>query len=345
MSMSSMKNAPALPSEVILSVIECLIPSSPPVVFAPSHPVTRTLVNLTLVSRLTSRTAKRLLLKHCMYINAEERLTKLIALRQQSSTDLTAASPQGLFLAPFPAEDLDHLSIAKNVNLLLSDIGGKLTSLIINMPLRYLRPEEDLNHVRPVLREAFSSLEALEEFCSMQDELYLDIPGQQPQVWLAWPRLQRLALYNPCLDFPGFVADIKRCSNLTHLVFSRADSLFYDVPEDSAGFGGLRLLKRVIIVNTERGFLQNMRFHQEERDSKGTFLRRLRSAWFGNHAGQVRAEEMAEFDYFCVAVTVPIPPHLVDDDQIDIQLCQEWVGTHAMDGTLWDMPGTPFLVP
>ncbi|KLJ10213.1 hypothetical protein EMPG_14384 [Blastomyces silverae] len=341
---------PELPNELILHVVRCLIPSSPPVAFKPQHPVTKTLLNLTLVSHATSSTAKRLLLKHCLYLDSEERLAKLISLRQLSSVDLTAAAPEGLFLAPFPEQNLDCPSIVQNVSLLLSDVSGTLTRLVINLPLRSLYPEEDKNLVRPVLRDAFSRLTALEEFCSMQDELYLDTrperPGPQPEVWQAWPRLRCLALYNACLDSTKFVAGIKCCSNLTHLVLTRPDGIFNHVADDRVGFRALPRLERVIVVNTRRGFSRDRNFHEDERAAADdTLLGRLRSAWVrnnNNNVGRARAE-MSESDYFCVAVEVPIPPDLVGRDDSDIPVCQEWVGSRALGGTLWDEPGTPFL--
>ncbi|PGG96667.1 hypothetical protein GX51_07707 [Blastomyces parvus] len=341
---------PELPNELILHIIRCLIPSSPPVAFKPQHPVTKTLLNLTLVSHVTSDTAKRLLLKHCLYLDSAERLAKVISLRHQSSVDLTVAAPEGLFLAPFPTENLDCPSIVHNVSLLLSDITGTLTRLVINLPLRFLYPEEDKNHVRPVLREAFSRLTALEEFCSMQDELYLataiETPGPEPEVWQAWPRLRRLALYNVCADSPGFVAGIKCCSNLTHLVLTRPDGIFSHLADDLDGFAALARLERVIVVNTERGFTRNRDFHEDEGVvAEDTLLGRLRSAWLRNsdiNIGPAR-EEMSESDYFCIAIKVPLPPDLVDDGEIDILLTQEWVGSHALDGSLWDLSGTPFL--
>ncbi|EGE85676.1 hypothetical protein BDDG_08621 [Blastomyces dermatitidis ATCC 18188] len=338
----------ALPNELILHVIRCLIPSSPPVVFKPQHPVTKSLLNLTLVSHITSGAAKHLLLRHCLYLDSEERLAKLMSLRQQSSVDLNAAGPEGLFLAPFPAQNLNCPSIVHNVSLLLSDISGTLARLVINLPLRFLYPEEDKNLLRPILREAFSHLTALEEFCSMQDELYLDTAlerrGPQPEVWQAWPRLRYLALYNPCVDSARFVAGIKCCSNLTHLVLTRPDGIFNDVADDQDGLGPLPRLEQVIIVNTERGFSRDRRFHDDEGTAPDdTLLRGLKSGWLSNNQVGRASAEMSESDYFCVAAEVPIPPDLVGEDDSDILACQGWVGSRALSGTLWDESGAPFL--
>jgi hypothetical protein len=80
-------------------------------------------------------------------------------------------------------------------------VGPCLTRLVIDIPLRRLRPEDDTKHVRALLRAAFQELVALEEFVSTQDELSLDVTerdgiNSDEAVWPTWPNLKRLALYN-----------------------------------------------------------------------------------------------------------------------------------------------------
>lgn len=86
--------------------------------------------------------------------------------------------------------------------------------------------------LRAILRAAFSRLPALEDFCSVQDELYLKALPQEPEageliedpaVWLTWPRLRRLALYNPCVE-GYFVESLLQCSpHLAQVVLTRPD--------------------------------------------------------------------------------------------------------------------------
>ncbi|KAK2746807.1 hypothetical protein FQN57_002849 [Myotisia sp. PD_48] len=336
-----------LPNETILQIVKSLIPSSPPVAFAASHPVTQTLISFTLVSTLTSVDARRLLLKHCLYIDSEERLEKLLSLKRQSLIDLTTAAPNGLFLAPFPPSTeesyvrLDqHPNIIKNVALLLSDVREKLTRLVIDMPLRSLYPEDDSDHLRPILREAFAGLTALEEFCSTRDELYLDtkeLRGSEPEVWSLWPQLRRLALYNPSLTNAEVWSGFKNCGSLTHLVVTRSDGLYEQVSDDPTLCNSLTQLRRVVVVNTEEEFAREIR--RENPVMKNTFLGRLSSFQLSHNAALAHAEEF-EDSPFCSAIYVPSNS---DTSDMDIDVCQEFVRHHAIEGTLWDLVGVSFL--
>ena len=99
------------------------------------------------------------------------------------------------------------------------------------MPLRSLYPSDDPLHVRPVLRRAFEQLVALELFCSVRDELYLDceegpLNAQEPFVWsLYWQKLRTLALYNQDVSTPRFWLGLARLAYLETLVLTRSDGL------------------------------------------------------------------------------------------------------------------------
>lgn len=100
-----------------------------------------------------------------------------------------------------------------------------LRSLVINIPLRSLYPEDDHHFVRPIIRQGFEGLTNLEEFCSIQDELYLDVFHGQDPVWADyWPKLRRLQLYNPMIDADsGIWTHMARLPSLETVVFVRAD--------------------------------------------------------------------------------------------------------------------------
>ncbi|RAK78811.1 uncharacterized protein BO72DRAFT_526376 [Aspergillus fijiensis CBS 313.89] len=175
---------PSLPGELILQIIECLIPSASRKIQPPSDIVTQTLVSLTLACKLTHHPARRLLFQHCLYIDSRKRLDKLLGRSRYfgESSDTTTSdqshlSPpiqaRSLYLAPFPPNQLDDLHTVHQVDRLLSQVGPTLRKLVINIPLRYLYPEDDVQGLRAILRAAFSRLPALEDFCSVQDELYL----------------------------------------------------------------------------------------------------------------------------------------------------------------------------
>lgn len=194
---------PCLPPELILYIMHCLIPSKPPVAFRASHPVTRTLLAFSLTCKLTSAPAVQLLHLHCLHIDSNERLQRLIANSPRLSATTTNNSgtedredicdatfllnpntSRCLYIYPFLDDSIDEPLIVQKVNSLILAVSSSLKRLVIDMPLRSLYPQDDYNRVRPVLRAAFASLEIIDEFCSVRDELFLDTVKQtnEPEV-------------------------------------------------------------------------------------------------------------------------------------------------------------------
>jgi hypothetical protein len=369
-----------LPTELLFHIIECLIPSNSPLAFPASHVVTRTLLNLCLVSRAIHYAAVRCLFAHCVYIDSPDRLQLLqqtlidhhlerafgSSILQQSPIDkdypafdlkacLENKPPsliKSLFLAPFPEDTIDSPEIAQSILSLCTTVGPHLTRLVIDIPLRSLRPGDDTNHVRPFLRAAFQELVALEEFVSIQDELYLDVTErdrnkQDAAVWTTWLNLKRLALYNvdassevatlseiSTLD-QCFVLNIQRCRNLTHLVLTRSDCLDevywppsqWYIPHENYQIS--RHLQRMLIVNSARAHWYSPAFTRSR--WKQCFVGRVWNSMLKCNGSGVQI----------VKIDVPVPAGSEDDD---IELCQEWVREAAIQGTLWQSEGTPLLV-
>ncbi|RJE27604.1 hypothetical protein PHISCL_00029 [Aspergillus sclerotialis] len=328
-----------LPPEVILHIINCLIPSPHPVVFPPSDPVTHTLLSLTLVSRFTLTAARKLLIKHCLYIDCTRRFNEITSLKRKSEINPITVSPIGLFLAPYPGAIDESPKIATDIRFLLPSIKNTLTRLVIDIPLRSLYPEDDEISVRPKLRAAFLELIALEEFCSAQDELYLatDPDGSsEPGVWSFWPRLKRLALYNPDVAHIGFLEGLKKCPKLTHLILTRSDGLV-NFPDFYFEHPGLTRLERVTIVNSVRA-----RFDKDQLvRTPGTFLGEIELAFRANNSvANAASDEEPCFGPFCTYFQVPAS---LNEEKDDIELCQDWVCRRAIDGSLWDLNGMPIF--
>ncbi|KAF2089233.1 hypothetical protein K490DRAFT_54859 [Saccharata proteae CBS 121410] len=233
--------APHLPIEVVLNIVECMLPSSDAeVALEASHCLTRTLISLALTSRATYSIATRSLYTHCLFIDSSDRLSLLLrSLRDliRSPGSFSSTLPhvdvrrclQQLYLAPFMAGELDVLT-AKRIYWLFSYMRLTLRRLVIDMPLRALSPENDRMRVRPILRDAFELLRNLEEFVSARDDLYLATEGfhfmgsdpHEPPVWWQWTSLRRLALYDVDFESPVFQANIKKLKVLEDLVMDGA---------------------------------------------------------------------------------------------------------------------------
>ncbi|THC99726.1 hypothetical protein EYZ11_000776 [Aspergillus tanneri] len=315
-----------LPPEIILQIIDDTIPSSKvPVAFSPSDPITQTLRSWALVCNFTRAKSQYLLLKHCLYIDSHERLKALL----DNTSSLVSLPSPGLFLAPFPEDDLDHLDIAQHIDQLCAKVCSSLTRLVIDMPLRRLYPYEDKNRVRPVLRTAFERLTAIEEFCSAQDELYLatmEDSRSEPEVWSLWPGLRRLALYNLAVDTLYFYTNVTRCSALAQLVLVRGDGLTYVMEDEEAealeswNFGSLR---RVAMVNVEYPSGEDM-------ESMTSFYGRLMASRAGEGSRVVPGlYDGIELDM----ILVDLPEDRQDDE---IAVCQEWLRDSAIRGDIWD---------
>ena len=245
------------------------------------------------------------------------------------------------------------------VHSLLKLLSPTLTSLIIDMQLRSLYPDEDSSGVRPILHDAFTGFPNLEDFCSARDELYVatGMETLDNEVFQYWPRLKRLALYNPDVSNHRFCKALSRCKALTHLVLTRANGLREDVEADDIDFE-LPGLRRILIVNTRLRHIQNPAFAGA---SWGQVS--LGRIW-GLKARALRASSHADpgQDWAplgmagsggdatqCRTISPLLSIVRIDVDPLrngeEIEACQEWVRDRANDGTLWEYPGPDLLVP
>ncbi|KAF2012631.1 hypothetical protein BU24DRAFT_425269 [Aaosphaeria arxii CBS 175.79] len=297
-----------LPLELVLNVITCSLPKYPNVLLSPSHPITQTLLSFTLVCHETRRVANRALLKHCAYFATEYSIRSFL-LQIPGRPDLRKL--QNLFLAPFV--NIDDQPMAHWVRELFQYTSASLKRLIIDIPLRNLYPEDDHLDVRRILREGFLSLENLEEFVSVRDELFLDTiqHSDEPAVWKKWSALKRLALYNVDAD-EAFWSDIARMPQLQTLVLTRADGLREcNIKNCYSKFSKGRAMK-VLLINVAT-------------DQVG-FSQLLRNGW-----------DYADPEKKMTIMTYNIPSLYADEGPIEV--CQDFVRAGAENGTLWGWDG------
>lgn len=228
---------PRLPSELYSAIIDYIVPSDNVIAYPASDPTTKALLSCLTASSLTYPAACRNLYAHCLYIDSPSRLDRIVRSleipNRPTTTNRGSVRPKvqyvrGLYLACFTSDTIKDPVIVNQIGKLFGLVHTRLAKLVINLPLRSHYPEDDVDlGLRRTLRRAFLQLSNLEEFTSVQDELYLDseIEGAQSIVWTTWPRLQRLALYNPQIDDPDFQIALRKSEKLTTLVVTRSDGL------------------------------------------------------------------------------------------------------------------------
>lgn len=312
-----------LPTEIILHIVDQLaLDGRGTIAYEPSHPITRTLISFTLASRATYPPAVRHLYSRCLHIDSSQRLRRLLnsitAIPQVPT--LRPANVLGyvtsLYLAPFDGDSIDDQPTAHWIRELFLRVAPTLKRLVIDMPLRSIYPFSDHLGVRPLLRHGFEALVNLEEFVSVQDDLYLNLYDREENkaeetVWTLWPKLRRLGLYNAdCVE--EFWETVARMPQLDSLVMTRPDGL------EEADIKAELLARttqpmKILIVNAAL-------HHTELRGSE---------AWPEiDKAGRVSVSR------YHVPIWGP-----EGDDLNPISVCQDWVRDGAIRGIIWDLEG------
>ncbi|KAF4625891.1 hypothetical protein G7Y89_g12271 [Cudoniella acicularis] len=280
--MASSTRKPVLPPEIILQVVDSLITPAvtAAVALSRSHIVTRTLCSLVLTCKLIRPVAQRLLRHHCVYLKSADQLHEFYFAMTSSGFDFITTP--ALYLEPYPTYDITNKSIAYDISLLLEAVSQSIKRLVIDIPLRSLYPDEDVQLVRPVLRQAFGWINNLEVFCSTQDELYLDTlvspssPSKEPPMWNRWKDLKVLALYNVDVSEELFWPYLGKLEKLHTVVLTRADGLdeidFEDTWRQHCVGEGRRL--QLVIVDIEGGRQTSLRSDAGEHE-KLVHIRRI----------------------------------------------------------------------
>ncbi|KAF2819244.1 hypothetical protein CC86DRAFT_432320 [Ophiobolus disseminans] len=263
---------PHLPLEIVLDIIASSVPSAPNALLNAAHPTTKLLLTFTLVSHGTRNLANRYLRQYCVYLDSEQRLGSFLRSIPAHPALRTITS---LSLSPFQ-DDINNLPVCAWVRELLCYTSDTLRKLIIDIPLRTCYPEDDHLGVRHVLREGFDRLVNLEEFMSTQDELYLDtLEDQFAVVWLQWPKLKRLALWNVDAD-ETFWRRVALHPSLQTLVLSSPDSIMEIDPKAEYLKHSVRSIRVLVSGSVSRrredpGYTQNADWDKQD-SAKGMRL-------------------------------------------------------------------------
>ncbi|CAG9943073.1 unnamed protein product [Clonostachys rosea f. rosea IK726] len=240
-------------------------------------------------------------------------------------------------MRPCPHPQINDLPVATAVHDILIAVAPTLRRLMVNIPLRSLYPEEDQLGVRAVLRQGFESLVNLEEFASVQDELFLTtIPGRfglfQDEVWATcWPKLRRLYLYNPLIEEELWF-DVVRSPNLEVVMTGGPDG--NEEPAD--------IKRRWISALRDNDFTKDvydetirpLTYINVDMIGVQPSLLGFRSAW-----NTLDPEERIR------VLAVDTPPEAWLAAELGIPILGEpcprgsvemWARKHSLEGTLWD---------
>ncbi|POR39796.1 Uncharacterized protein TPAR_00003 [Tolypocladium paradoxum] len=308
-----------LPTELILHIMDCVLPANPRALIPPSHISTKTLLALTRVSRATYRHASRLLRQRCLYLDSSRRLADVLVCMPRLVPTLQPALSlrhvTSLHLAPF-GPSLDDQPTAIWVRELFCEVCETLRRLVVQMPFSSLDPLDDHLNVRRTLRDGFEQLTKLEEFACLGEYPALSVPDGHTDVWRLWPGLKRLVLFGVPMDSHWLWWDIATLPELEHVVLARPqhveatnikDEYFHKLPREDRRLG--RKIKVMLLdAAYEIPDLDTTRWKEIDPSAKMTV-------------------EVYE---------VPMPFY---GDETPHELVTEWAKRGALDGTLWEWSG------
>ncbi|KAM0254430.1 hypothetical protein ACHAQJ_006770 [Trichoderma viride] len=312
-------SSPTLPPELLLLVVEAVMPPNPYLLFPASNMTTRTLLALTRVSRATYAQATRLLRQRCMFVDSSRRLAKILLCMPRSVSSLPPVLSlrhiTELYLAPF-RDTLDDQPTATWVRELFCEVSETLRRLVVHMPFESLDPLDDHLSVRQTLRDGFEKLHKLEEFICVEEYPMLSVSDAHTDVWRLWPELKRLVLFGVPMDSHWLWWDMATLPKLEHVVLARPlrldavnikDEYFHKLPRED-----VRLKRDIKIVLMDLAY----------------------------DLGTVRTEKWKEIDpeekMVVEAFEVPLSFYM---DDSPLEVVTQWARRAALDGSIWKLDG------
>ena len=323
-----------LPPELILSVLDQLIESSPGLqpIYHPSHPVTKTLQALSLTSKAIYPIALKYLYRHCLYLND---CISYACFRRTLGLDLGFNHPQSLahgqsarsatwdeeeipkcitsiFISPMglpstpmgtptcETERTPHTPLVrlKHIVSLFRTIGPTLKRLVLDMQPIYSPHSEAQDNISCGSMHVFVSMPKLEELVASYDAL--------DHFHVAPPNLKRFAITVDNMH-KAAMRFIFAASALEMLIVLRPKELSAaDIDKLFAAYKGQSLDIVFVDVNA------NHRTPPGTRD------------WTDEDA--VRIWE------------VDVPTSFYGDED-ELVLCDDWIWRGAVEGTLWSLEG------
>lgn len=310
-----------LPLELFLTVLDQLVGTrngQQPIAYPPSHPVTKALRALTLVSRNIYPIASKYLYSNCLYLSDCTRYNRFrrtlgldVGYHAQAlkhgeaglNVELFADIPRHItsaFVSPLKSHKDGYstpLIRLSQVIDIFNTIGPTLKRLALDLQPIYA-PASEVERIRPHIRESniFMHMPQLEELIVSFDVTnYFRYPP---------PNLKRLAITTQEMNEDGTLEFCFSISSLQSLAFLRPLELqSTDIDRIFSCYKGHSLDVILVDVNSNH------------RTPLGT------RAWKDDD--KVRIWE------------VDVPTSFYGDEE-DVVLCDCWIWTHGVEGTLWN---------
>lgn len=231
-----------LPLEIILQIVEASMPvGRPNFVFDVASPDAQLLASWSQVCRATYEIATRFLRQHCVYINSLARLRGFLQSLEAARSYETASVPSTLPpVLPLTRVSTIYVGLNKQstrsvhtsylIRRLFRELGSSVRRLILDLPFRTLRGDEDFDNVR-VNREMFQAVLALtnlEEFVTLGGLPTLDfwnpnfsLDEENVDFWQRWPKLRLLAGFQVTIREEYLWLNIAKTTSLEKVVLAQ----------------------------------------------------------------------------------------------------------------------------
>lgn len=318
-------HVPQLPLELIYNIIDhCAEVHNPkqPIAYATSHPVTKTLLALALVSKSISRFALQHLYGRCTFVDEFDKLHQIqkTLKRHDSSGDENAMNFRPFIKSAF-IEVMDHkllkdYFIESSGALFLQDTGPHLQRVYLNIGCGgydFFRP--DLMHTDI----ASDSTTAVRTFSAIEEVILVHhCTSLAPQCVGQWHSLRRLCMFDTCIrHLQTLCVGLASNPHFTDLMLHKleVDKAFTHWNElvDFCNEKKGRSVNVTILIEREEDNL--------ERGEAGTY-------WFENYDnGSIFIKSL---DFHAQKVDG------LTDLGVEVKGVEEWIRASALNGTLWD---------
>lgn len=230
-----------MPREIVLQIIESVVPANPDSLFPTSHVVTKTLLAFTLVCRATHRRARQLLQERCIFLNTAERAVrylnclKLSESNGSSSKDYFFPMRRITAMMLLPANDVEDPEGQTPPSAwdLILESQQTLRKLLLAIPLQWHLSVLKHPLGTEALAKRLEGLDRLEEFVSIDkhwvfdkmDETLAFARGER-SLWSMWTKLERLLLCGMDLEERSVWDNVVALPRLREVIFAMPHEIY-----------------------------------------------------------------------------------------------------------------------